>query len=97
VKAEYSSAANRDVKRAIDYYHREAGAEVAERFISKLEAKVLTILEHPASYRVVTRDLRCVNLDRFPYQIVYRIVDDERIKIISVRHHKQHPDFGLDR
>ena len=85
------------MKRAIDYYHREAGAEVAERFVARLEAKVLTLLERPASYPVITRDLRCVNLDRFPYQIVYRIVDATWIKIISVRHHRQHPDFGLDR
>jgi len=97
VRVEYSSAANRDVKRAIDYYHREAGPEVAARFIARLEVKVLAILKHPTSYRVITRDLRCVDLDRFPYQIVYRIADDTRIKIISVRHHRRHPDFGLDR
>jgi plasmid stabilization system protein ParE len=47
VRAEYSSAANRDAKKAINFYHREAGAEVAARFVARLEAKVLTILEHP--------------------------------------------------
>ncbi len=93
----FSSAANRDVKRALDYYKREAGAMVANDFIAQLEFKVAIILRSPEAYRVVTRDLRCANLDRFPYQIVYRIADGSVIRIISVRHHKQHPDFGLDR
>ncbi len=96
-KAIYSSAANRDVKRALDYYKLEAGAKVADDFIGHLESKVAIILRDPESYRVLTRNLRCANLDRFPYQIVYRIADASAIRIISVRHHKQRPYFGLDR
>jgi plasmid stabilization system protein ParE len=95
--ARYTSAANRDVKRALDYYKSEAGVKVAEDFISHLEAKVALILRNPEAYQVVAKDLRCANLDRFPYQIVYRIADPSVIRIISVRHHKQSPDFGLDR
>ena len=95
--ATYSSAAERDVKRALDYYKREAGAKVANDFIARLEAKVATILNNPTSYQIVVKDFRCSNLDRFPYQIVYRIAGKSLIRIISVRHHKQHPDFGLSR
>ena len=93
----YSSAANRDVKRALDYYMREAGTKVADDFIAHLELKAARILRSPESYKIVAKDLRCANLDRFPYQIVYRIASKSVIRIISVRHHKQHPDFGLDR
>lgn len=97
ISALFSSAASRDVKRALDFYKREAGPKVANDFIDQLESKVAAILRSPESYRVVTRDLRCVNLHRFPYQIVYRIASKSQIRIVSVRHHKQHPDFGLDR
>lgn len=93
----FSSAASRDVKRALDYYKREAGAKVANDFIDHLESKVAKILKSPESYQVVTKNLRCANLDRFPYQIVYRIADESTIRIVSVRHHKQHQDFGLNR
>ncbi len=93
----YSSAADRDVKSALDYYKREAGVKVASDFIDQLEAKAAKILESPKLYRVVMKDLRCANLDRFPYQVIYRIADSSTIRIISVRHHKQHPDFGLNR
>ena len=93
----FSSAASRDVKRALDYYMREAGSKVANDFIAQLDAKVETILKNPELYRVVAKNLRCANLDRFPYQIVYRIANNSVIRITSVRHHKQHPDFGLGR
>lgn len=93
----YSSAANRDVKQALDYYDREAGSKVANDFINELEAKALKILDRPESYRVLVNDLRCANLDRFPYQIVYRIADESEVRIISVRHYKRRPDFGLKR
>ena len=96
-RAIYSSAAHRDVKRALDYYKHEAGPKVADEFIAQLESRVALILRNPKAYPTVARDLRCANLDRFPYQIVYRIADELVIRIISLRHHKQSPDFGLDR
>jgi plasmid stabilization system protein ParE len=97
MQAIFTSAANRDVKRALDYYKSEAGAKVAENFIDRLESAIARILRGPESYRIVTRDLRCANLDRFPYQVVYRIASESTVKILSVRHHKRHPDFGLNR
>jgi plasmid stabilization system protein ParE len=96
-RAVFSSAANRDAKRALDYYKREAGLRVAEDFIMRLELKVAIILKSPEAYQVVVSNLRCANLDRFPYQIVYRIVDESTIRILSVRHHRQSPEFGFDR
>jgi len=97
MKAILSSAAERDVKRAIDYYLREAGAEIADDFINRLEAKIDQIKKNPESYRVVAKGLRSVELDRFPYSVVYRIVTKSLIRVTTVRHHKQHPDFGLRR
>ena len=93
----FSSAADRDVKRALVFYLKEAGAEVAEDFIDRLEAKLVRIKTNPEMYRVVAKDLRSAELDRYPYSIVYRIVSKTLIRVTTVRHHKQHPDFGLRR
>ena len=75
----------------------EAGAEVADDFIDRLEAKLDNIKKNPELYRVVTKDLRSAELDRFPYSIVYRIISRSLIRVTTIRHHKQHPDFGLRR
>lgn len=96
-RAIFTSAANRDVKRALDYYKGAAGLKIAESFINEIESKVAMIVRNPESYRIVTKDLRCANLTRFPYQLVYRIESSSILRILSVRHHKQHPDFGLER
>lgn len=97
MKAVLSSAAERDVKRSLDYYLRAAGATVAEDFIDQLESKVERIRQNPEAYRIVAKDLRCANLDRFPHQIIYRIASKSLIKVTSVRHQNRHPDFGLRR
>lgn len=97
MKAVLSSAAERDVKRALDYYLREAGADVADNFIDRIEAKLQRIKKNPESYRIVAKGLRSVELDRFPYSIVYRIVNKTLIRVTTVRHHKRRPDFGLNR
>ncbi|MBK9215960.1 MAG: type II toxin-antitoxin system RelE/ParE family toxin [Chloracidobacterium sp.] len=97
MRAVLSSAAERDVKRALDYYLREAGADVADDFIDRIEAKLAQIKKNPEWYRIVAKGLRSVELDRFPYSIVYRIVNKTLLRVTTVRHHKQHPDFGLNR
>ena len=63
MRAIYTSAANRDVKRALDYYRREAGIKAAEDLIAFIESKVAKILKNPESYRIVTKDFRCANLE----------------------------------
>jgi len=97
MKVVLSSAAERDVKRALDYYLSEAGVEVADDFIDRLEAKLKKIKKNAELYRVVSKGLRNAELDRFPYSIVYRIVNKSLIRVTTIRHHKQHPDFGLRR
>ena len=97
MKALLSSAAERDVKRALDYYLKDAGAIVAEDFIDELESKVERIRQNPEAYRIIAKDLRCANLDRFPYQVIYRIASKSLIRVTSVRHQSRHPNFGLRR
>jgi plasmid stabilization system protein ParE len=40
--------------------------------------------------------LRRANLQRFPYHFLYRILSDH-IRVLAVRHHRQSPQFGLQR
>jgi plasmid stabilization system protein ParE len=97
MKVVLSSAAERDVKRALDYYLKEAGADVADDLIDRIQAQIERIKSNPETYRVIAKGLRCADLDRFPYQIIYRIVNKSLIRVTTVRHHRQHPDFGLRR
>ena len=97
MKVRFSSGANRDVRRALEYYTNEAGAEVTMDFHSELMATIERIKQWPKSFPLIHDELRRAILNRFPYQVVYKIESSKTISIYAIRHHKQHPDFGLRR
>jgi plasmid stabilization system protein ParE len=34
---------------------------------------------------------------RFPYAVLFRIVSEDAIRVLVIRHHRRHPSFGLGR
>jgi plasmid stabilization system protein ParE len=44
----------------------------------------------PELYAIRERDIRRVNLQRFPYHFLFRIVGDV-VRVLVVRHHSRHP------
>ena len=97
MKIVYSSRANRDVRKILEYYTREASAKVAFDFHSELKALTDRIKQWPMTFPLIDPDLRRAILKKFPFQVVYRIEAEKRIRILTIRHHKQNPDLGLDR
>jgi plasmid stabilization system protein ParE len=97
MKAVFSSGANHDLKNILEYYRREAGADVAADFHSELMAMADRIKEWPESFPLIGENIRRAIFQRFPFQVVYRMESAALIRILVIRHHKQHPDFGLNR
>ncbi|MDK4732038.1 type II toxin-antitoxin system RelE/ParE family toxin [Rhizobium sp. CNPSo 3490] len=71
-------SARRDVENAVDYYAREAGAQVAIGFVDAVQSTFGLIANHPASgslryaYELGLSDLRSMTLKTFPYIVFYR-------------------------
>lgn len=86
-----------DIESAMDYYIREAGAHIATEFYHEFRRCRQILGSHPRSYPVVRKDIRRINFRRFPYHILYQIVDEGYVKILVVKHDRRDPDFGLDR
>ena len=93
----YHLGARLDVLEIVEYYERKAGVDVADRFTSELERFIEQIAERPNSYREHPKGVRRANLNRFPHHVLFRIVDAETIKILSVKHDSRRPSYGLDR
>ena len=89
MKAIFTSAANRDVRRILEYYRREAGSDVAYDFHSELGFALERIKQWPQAFPLIHTELRRLILRRFPFQVVYRIASEDRVRILAVRHHKQ--------
>lgn len=85
-----------DVNEIMAYYERIAGPELADDFYSELRQFMLDAAERPESFSIRERDLRRVNLHRFPYHFLFRITGDT-VRILVVRHHRRHPSLGIRR
>lgn len=86
-----------DIEKIMEYYERIATSELANEFYAELRHFMLEVANRPESFAVRERDIRRVNLDRFPYHFLFRIVHDDVIRILVVRHHSRHPSVGTRR
>lgn len=85
-----------DVQAIMEYYERVAGPELADDFYSELRQFMLEASQRPKSFSIRGRELRRVNLLRFPYHFLFRIVGNS-VRILVVRHHRRHPSLGIRR
>ena len=85
-----------DVDAMMDYYERVASQELADDFYAELRQLISYAAEQPNSFSIRQRELRRVNLHRFPYHFLFRIVGST-VRILVVRHHRRHPSFGISR
>ena len=94
----YHPKAHSDVDGILDYYENVVGQHMADDFYAELRRSIAVALERPTSFsiRYADLELRRVNLLRFPYHFLFK-VDGDTVKIVVVRHHRQHPDWGIRR
>lgn len=97
MKVELGSAANLDVLEIMEYYDEAVDAVLAADFYAEFWRVVDRIAEWPQSFPIHVKDYRRANLSRFPYNILYRIVEDETVRILAVRHPRRHPPYGTRR
>jgi plasmid stabilization system protein ParE len=85
-----------DIDEIMEYYERVATRELADDFYSELRYYMQQAAERPESFSIRERDLRRVNLQRFPYHFWFRVVGDV-VRILVVRHHRRRPTVGITR
>jgi plasmid stabilization system protein ParE len=80
----------------MDSYERADHPELADEFYRELRGFLLDAARRPGRYHFFKAGLRRVNLKRFPYHFLYRVVGD-CVRVLVVRHHRRHPGYGLER
>lgn len=91
----YHPLVKTDVLRILQYYQGISG-RLANEFEEELRRAIGRAASNPFRSHVVERGFRRVNLERFPYHILFEI-KAETLRVMIVRHNKRHPDFGLSR
>jgi len=85
-----------DIDKIMEYYEQIATPELADEFYAELRHYMEQAAERPESFSIRQRDIRRVNLQRFPYHLLFRIAGDV-VRILVVRHHSRRPSFGIRR
>jgi plasmid stabilization system protein ParE len=85
-----------DVQEILDYYRQVGGEQLEIDFYRELQSSMQDALSRPELFAIRERDIRRVNLSRFPYHFLFRITSDT-VRVLVVRHHRRHPSFGMRR
>jgi plasmid stabilization system protein ParE len=85
-----------DIDAIMAYYEQVTATELANEFYAELRHFMVAAARQPKSFAIRQRDIRRVNLRRFPYHFLFRIVDDT-VRVLVVRHHSRHPSLGTRR
>ena len=87
--------ADQEVLDAVDWYERETRGVGAE-FLDELDAAIARVAAAPEAFGILSEDVRCHRLHRFPYGVLYQIQPD-RIFVVAVMHLHRDPDYWKDR
>jgi len=85
--------AARDLQEGLRWY-RKRSDQAAEGFLIELEDAFTRLLKDPLRHRLVAPNLRAIRMARYPFKLVYRVIDEtQTIKIYAAAHDKRRPDY----
>jgi plasmid stabilization system protein ParE len=89
--------AKEDTQTAYDYYE-EQRQDLGEEFLEELVKKYDDLTEHPQHYGYIDNQdiIRDVKIDRFPYVIVFEIME-QRVIVYAIHNTYRHPRRKLKR
>lgn len=85
-----------DIDKIMERYERVATRRLADEFYAEVRRFMAAAAKNPKRFAVRMRDIRRVNLERFPFHFLFRIAG-ETVRVFVVRHHRQHPSYGMSR
>jgi toxin ParE1/3/4 len=83
-----------DFDAAADWYQQQAG--LGNEFTSHIRDALNHIGQAPRTHRVIHRDIRRVNVKRFPYCIYFRETP-KRVEVIAILHARRDPSIWKNR
>lgn len=89
------SAAEEEFTEALCWYANRS-REVALDFDTELELGLARIADDPESFPYCDDRHRFVLMRRFPYQIIYRVINEE-VTVIAIAHTSRQPAYWRER
>jgi|SRR5882762_4174094 len=96
MRAEYHPLTTSDLNNAVMYYNRQ-NSGLGDELGSEIYASIERVLAAPSQFSIVSKGIRRCLVHRFPYAILFRVVNEDTLRVLVIRHHRRHPSFGLRR
>ena len=95
MKYSFHPEAKNELNEAVNYYEKYQPG-LGLKFLKEVYATIQRILEYPLGWTPLSENTRRCLTNRFPYGIIYQILDDE-IYIIAVMHLNRKPYYYKER
>lgn len=95
MRRRFYPGAKRELQQAFRYYEQQK-AGLGKDFLSEVESVLEHIQQFPLAAPLIAADARRARAQRFPYHIIYRLLDDSII-IVAVMHRRKRPGYWKDR
>ena len=79
-----------EVETASQFYE-SSRPRLGSEFLDEIDATIQRIVSNPRAWQVLEGEIRRCRLRRFPYGIIYTLLEDKSVLIISVMHLHRHP------
>ncbi|MBK1680706.1 type II toxin-antitoxin system RelE/ParE family toxin [Rhodocyclus tenuis] len=89
-------AAQLEVRRAFEWYLREAGTRIASGFLDDFEHTLALLKDHPEIGEPGGSHTRRLIFQRYHYTVVYRS-NDKALEIVAIAHHSRRPEYWAGR
>lgn len=96
MRVEYHPAIEQELRDIIEYYNL-CSQGLGIEFLNEFERQILKIASLPTQWRIVDGDIRRALMKRFPYVIYFRILENDALRVMVVKHQRRHPAHGLSR
>lgn len=96
MRIEYHPALEGELVEVRDYYNSQSQG-LGDNFVDDFERQVFLIASMPGRWMLVRDNIRRSLMKRFPYVILFRVIDHEIIRITVVKHERRHPGYGIYR
>ena len=96
MRVEYHPETVTDLNRAVEYYDNQLGG-LGSELRQEVYSAIDTLIENPLHYHPVKDEIRRKFLVKFPFSILFRVLSEDAVRILVIRHHRQHPSLGLER
>ena len=96
MRIEYHPAIESELREIVEYYNKCSSGLGAE-FLNEFERQILKISSMPKRWIAIEGDIRRSLLNRFPYVIYFRVLENEVLRVTVVKHQRRHPNYGRQR